>query len=456
MKIKNRLSVQFTFLVFGILMFFSFLVYYFSHSSHQAEFRDNLLARAENTAILLIEVEEVDSTLLNKIHRTTRSLENEELAIFDASGKLMYHTEMDYLSGIAPLPGEGKHLPDFFTVKEKEGVRYSHLANGQYYQVYVLAYNRSKVVNQKRLRNILGWSILVSLVLSVTVSFIFSKMAILPVTQMVSDIKEINTAKLSKRLNEGKRKDEIEQLAVTFNQMLSDLEISFKIQDEFISHASHELRTPLAIMIAGSEYILSRERSKEEYVQQLTELRDNLRYLNTLLNSLLELAHLNRENKMEVGPVRLDELIFSSIQSTKSKYPGRKIVPRIEYPENEDDLMVTGNPGFLEIAFNNLLDNACKFSSLDIDVEISPTSAGLLCRIKDHGIGIPDGEIEKIFAPFRRARNAAYIGGYGIGLSLVRRILSLHGATIAVSSIEGVETTFEIFFRKEGGSTTSL
>ena len=81
MDIKTRLSVQFTLSVLGILMVFCMLVYYFSYSSQLSTFRQNLLVRAQNTAILLINVQEVDSTLLKKIYLTTKSLEEEEIVL---------------------------------------------------------------------------------------------------------------------------------------------------------------------------------------------------------------------------------------------------------------------------------------------------------------------------------------------------------------------------------------
>ena len=85
MNIKTRLSFQFTLIVTGILLFFSLLVYYFSYTSQLNKFRENLLDSAKNTAILLINVAEVDSSLLKKIHQSTISLEKEEIALTDSA-----------------------------------------------------------------------------------------------------------------------------------------------------------------------------------------------------------------------------------------------------------------------------------------------------------------------------------------------------------------------------------
>lgn len=449
MNIKTRLSIQFTLLVFGILVFFSVLVYYFSYTSQLSKFRDDLLVKAQNTAILLINVAEVDSTLLKKIHQTTQSLEQEEIALTDSLNKIIYsyriHSLTDYI--LSHIPADP--ISYYFSIADKDGVSYKHIENNQTYHVFVIAHDKVRADNLRSLRSVLLWSILFSLWLSVTASYFFSKIAIKPISNIISKVKEINSLKLNSRLNEGKGQDEIEQLAITFNQMLSDLEQVFKSQEEFVSNASHELRTPMAIMIAESDYMLSRERKTEEYASHLLKLTNDLRVQNQLLNSLLELAQINRNNTISLTDLRMDELIFSAIQSVKVKYPGRKILPKIEYSDNENDLLIRGHAGLLEIAIKNLIDNACKFSTEEIEVKVLITEETINIQVIDHGIGIPSIEMNNIFKPFRRAANVKYIAGFGIGLSIVAKIIELHHAGIKVKSIEDEGTQIEIIFRKE-------
>ena len=448
MNIKTRLSLQFTVVVFGILVFFSVLVYYFSFTSQRSKFRDNLLEKAQNTAILSINTEEIDSTLLKKIHQTTKSFEAEEIAITNESNKLLYSNKTNLLTADNLISHTYNSRIAYFSIREKDGVSYKHQANNQFYHVFVLAHDSYRAENVRELKNILLWSILISVLLSVTASYFFSKSAIKPISNIITKVKEINSSKLSNRLDEGKRQDEIEQLAITFNRMLSDLEKAFKSQDEFVSNASHELRTPLAIMIAESDYILSRSRKTEEYTTHISGLIDDLRKMNTLINSLLELAHLSGHQNIQMTDLRIDELIFNAIQSTKSKYPGRKIMPKIEYPDNENDLIIYGNQGLLDIAFKNLFENACKFSSDDVEVKISMIDDAISVSITDYGVGIPEGQIGDIFNAFNRSTNVKYIGGFGIGLSIVARIMKLHAIEINVTSTINQGTRFELLFGK--------
>jgi two-component system sensor histidine kinase ArlS len=447
MNIKTRLSLQFTLIVCGILLFFSTLVYYFSYTSQLSKFRGNLLDRAKNTAILLINVVEVDSSLLKKIHQSTISWKEEEIALTDSAFNLVYSNNIQYLSTqVMQLNSDNKSIK-YYSFAEKDGVYYKHHFNNRTYNVFVMAFDKFGTENLSELRGILFWSILFSTWLSVLLSYFFSKKAMRPITRIIKNVKNINSLKLSNRLDEGYRKDEIEQLAITFNEMLTSLEIAFKNQEDFVSNASHELRTPLSVMISESDYLLSHERKQEEYINHISGLIEDLKRLNTILNNLLELAQVSKDKNIPLTSVRVDEIIYSAIHQVKNKYQSRKIIPKIQYPDNSNDLLIYGNEGLLTIAFKNLIDNACKFSNEDVCIEFIITEEFINIVISDKGIGIPSNEIESIYKPFKRGSNVKFIGGYGIGLALVTKIMELHSANLKVVSVENEGTRFELNFR---------
>jgi len=423
-------------------------VYYFSYSSQLTKFRENLLDGAKNTAILLINVVEVDSTLLKKIHQSTISWEKEEIALTDSAFNLIYDNNIQYLSDNVMRKNSINGSINYFSIGEKDGVCYKHNFNNRTYNVFVMAYDNTRMENLSELRKILLWSIFFSVWLSVLLSYFFSKKAIQPISQIIKSVKNIDSLRLNNRLNEGNRKDEIDQLAITFNEMLTNLEIAFKNQEDFVSNASHELRTPLTVMIGESDYLLSSERKKEEYVNHISVLANDLKKLNTLLNSLLELAQINRDNILHLASVRIDEIIYNAIHQVKTKYQGRKILPKIQYPENENDLLINGNSGLLTIAFNNLIDNACKFSNDEVTIEFIMLDKYIKIIISDKGIGIPTNELDSIYLPFKRASNVKFKGGFGIGLSLVNKIIELHNAMLKVFSTENEGTQFELIFNR--------
>ena len=449
MNIKTRLSLQFTLIVAGILLFFSILVYYFSYSSQRAKFREDLYDGAKNTAILLINVAEVDSSLLKKIHQSTISWKKEEIALTDSAFRLVYGNNIQYLTDRVMRQYTKSTVINFFSIAEKDGVRYRHTYKNKTYYVFVMALDNNRRENLSELRGILLWSILFSVWLSVLLSYFFSKKAIQPISQIIKSVKDINSLKLGNRLNEGNRKDEIGQLAITFNELLSNLEIAFKNQEDFVSNASHELRTPLTVMIGESDYLLNHEQTNEAYVKHISGLMNDLKKLNTLLNSLLELAQLNGQNTILMTEVRIDEIVYNAILNVKNSYKNRRIIPKIQYPENGNNLLIKGNPGLLTIAFNNLIENACKFSNDDVIIKFLILETEIKIIISDNGIGIPSDELESIYLPFKRASNVRFKAGYGIGLSLVSKIIELHGSKLEVYSAENEGTRFEITFKKQ-------
>jgi signal transduction histidine kinase len=448
MNIKIRLSLQFTLIVTGILLFFCLLVYYFSYSRQHAKFRQNILESAKNYATLFINVADVDSILLNRIQESTILWEREELAITDTAYNILYSNNIEYLSDSLTLVKNAYRTSHYFEVADKEGVFYRHTYENRNYYVFALAYDKTRAAYLQELVKILFWSILFSMLLSILLSYLFARRAIKPISQIITSVKEINSLRLSNRLDEGDRKDEIDQLSVTFNQMLSDLEIAFRNQEDFVSNASHELRTPLSVMISETDYFLSREKTREEYVDHISGLIKDLKKINTLLNSLLELAQVTKDKNIGFSPVRIDEIVFDAIHQVKNKYHDHKIIPRIQYPENEKDLIINGNEGLLAIVFKNLIDNACKFSGDNVMVEFRMEGENINVTVADNGIGIPEAEQRNIFKPFTRGSNVKFIGGFGIGLTMVSRIIQLHNAVMTITSREGEGTRINLQFKK--------
>jgi len=448
MNIKTRLSFKFTLIVAGLLLLFSVLVYFFSYSTQRDKFRENLVNRAKNSAILLLNVDEIDSNLLTKIQKSTFYWQKEEIAITDSTFHLIYKINIHYLTDNVLRQNTINKGTNHFTIEEKDGVYYRHTFNHQSFNVFVMAFDNSRKENLTELRGILIWSSIFSIWVAILLSYLFSKNAIKPISEIINKVKQINYSLLYTRLNEGNKKDEIAQLSITFNEMLTELEIAFKNQADFISHASHELRTPLSIMISESDFLLSHEHKPEDYKNHISEMVDDIKKINSQLNTLLELAQINKGQDIKLSDVRIDEIIFSAIQFIKTKYPGQKMIPKIQYPENENELLIKGNYGMLVLAFSNLLDNACKFSRSDVIIEISMIEKFIQVNITDKGIGIPQNELDDIFQPFKRGSNVKFIGGFGIGLSLVTKIFDLHKTVSRVYSTVDEGTRFELQFKR--------
>lgn len=160
---------------------------------------------------------------------------------------------------------------------------------GQFY-VLVSAHDKSGLSKLDNLRNTLIICLLFSSVLVLVLGWFFSAQVLWPITAIVREVNNIKASSLHLRLHEPKSRDEIAELARTFNQMLNRLQVSFEMQKNFISNASHELRNPLTALSGEIEVALLKERSPQEYVASLKTLQLETERLEKLTADLLNLA----------------------------------------------------------------------------------------------------------------------------------------------------------------------
>jgi signal transduction histidine kinase len=208
------------------------------------------------------------------------------------------------------------------------------------------------------------------------------------------------------------------------------------------------LRTPLAGLKSEIQVALEDERTPDEYRKVLHSLLNDTQRLIQLTNSLLQLAQSEKKEERTINfqSLRLDELIFQTQEELQTLHSDYQIhIDFEDIPENEQDITLLGNAPLLKTVFNNLMDNACKYSpNKRADVRIGFDDKNCSIRVIDRGIGIPENETQRIFEPLYRAKNATAFRGYGIGLSVCRRIVDMHRGTIQVKSQLGQGSTFEV------------
>ena len=269
------------------------------------------------------------------------------------------------------------------------------------------------------------------------------------VSKIVKRVDNITASNLSERVEIENPKDEVGELAATFNDMLDRLEKSFDVQKMFVSNFSHGLRTPLAALIAELELSLRKERSGEDYIQTIENALIYARDVDKLTNDLTDLAKANyRADQIKMTSVRLDELLFDVSRVVMQAHSNYNI-DLIFDEDNDDERLITvyGNEYLLGTAFINLMKNNCKFShNHNSTVHISFLDNKVYIRFSDTGIGISPEDMKQLFKPFYRGENRHFAPGNGIGMALVERIVKLHGGTISVDSVLGEGTTFILSF----------
>ena len=164
---------------------------------------------------------------------------------------------------------------------------------------------------------------------------------------------------------------------------------------------------------------------------------------------MLELAKVSEDQRdLLTELIRVDDLLLDCRMNLAEANPSYNIQLNFdELPEDDTWLEITGNTTLLKTAFLNLMDNACKFSDDNtVNVCLHPSRGQLGLTFSDTGKGIPDKDKSLVFQPFYRSENTANVKGYGIGLSLVERIVKLHNGSISIQSNVPKGTTFRLTF----------
>lgn len=450
MQIRTRLTLQFTVLVSTIVLLSFLAIYFFTEQFTDQDFSRRLRERAITSAILLIKVDQVDTTLLKIIDRAKRdNLYRESIRVFDETGKEIYSSGDTAKISISQAlydqvksEGETKLHYKEFTVK---GIPFTD--RGQEYVIMafaedVIGYNR--LIDLRRL--LTGLFIILMAIVSIS-GWVYSGRALRPIQRIMNDVQNISPQDLSNRLKPSPHPDEMGKLINIFNSMLARIENAFQLQKMFVSNVSHELKNPLTNITSQLEVTLLNERSVKEYQETIESVLDDIKSLNHLSNSLLDLARLTRESDLfTMSKVRLDEILWETREDISRIDPGYSIAVTIhDMPEDESKLYVNGNPYLLKTAFRNVIENACKFSA-DGKASVSLTchSNELVIEVADRGPGIERTDLEKVFQPFFRTDANSKVKGYGVGLSLSQRIISIHKGTILIDSTPGVGTRIKI------------
>jgi PAS domain S-box-containing protein len=224
------------------------------------------------------------------------------------------------------------------------------------------------------------------------------------------------------------------------------------LRSRFISMASHEFRTPLSI-ISSSTGIMEnyyQRLSEEKKQQHFKRIQSSIKHMTELLDDVLTMSKAEAE-KMAFNPQSLDILDFcrdliAELQLSSSKHTIIFTIPETQEINSQDPLIVEFDPKLLRQILTNLLTNAIKYSppESNIDLNLKVEGLELIFEVKDHGIGIPVDDLNKLFTTFHRATNTGNIQGTGLGLAIVKKCVDLHQGEIEVHSILNEGSTFTL------------
>jgi signal transduction histidine kinase len=444
MKVKDRLSLLFT-LMFAILLLLVLTgIYLFVNKSRIRTFYDKLDDRAFTVAQFYLAEDNLSKeNFKGVLKKFPQSLSNEYIRIYDDHYKPQFipensvHWDINIIKNV--IEQKKVHLSQ--GNRQITGIYY--VDNSGNFIIMVSAIDESGINEMNELGLIMFFFFGASLIITFFIGRIFSRITLLPIVKITSNLKTIRSTSLNLRLPiKQKKTDEIDSLSLTINQLLEHLEQSFESQRSFIANASHELRTPITTMLGEAEIALMHERDNEEYKLILSNIIKETERLSHIINSLMDLIQTNMSN-YDFQNIRMDELLWELID----ELPENAV--KINYPlqSNVSKFSLQGNRQLLFIGLSNILKNAIKFSdNKEVQCSLFYDSTGVHLLIRDQGIGISSEDISKIFQPFFRSPNALNYPGYGIGLSLTQNIVRLHNGTIKVESQINKGTEFHLTF----------
>lgn len=434
-----------------LLSIYSISIYYSSKEAREKSFYGELQNEAIAKADLFFQSSLPEQEMHQLYKNNNRTLNEVQVAIYDNNKELIYHDDakVDYVKETPAMLSEiflKKKISFFLDDLQVIGMVYQY--NGKSYAVTAAAYDKYGYEFLTHLLTISIIAFISILILIYLAGILLSKKALSPLSDMVSQIKKITAGRLQLRLQTtAEKKDELNELAQNFNGMLERLENSFDAQKYFVSNISHELRTPLSAIITELELASEKDQTKEEYQQTIRYALGDARNMVKLSNSLMDLAKASYDpNEISFSEVRLDEVLLESYSKTIKENEGYRALLNIADTVEEQQLVILGNEYLLRVAFNNLIDNACKYSPEHLcSIEVNATEGTLQIRFINTGIVISPKDLEHIFEPFYRSENAKKEKGHGIGLFLTEKIIHLHNAVITVTS-DNKATIFTVIF----------
>ncbi|GGA89660.1 sensor histidine kinase [Ornithinibacillus halotolerans] len=290
-------------------------------------------------------------------------------------------------------------------------------------------------------------SLVIVLLIGSLLIFLASTYLVKPIRKMTHAARKIAKGDFSVRIEKKNRRnqDEVGELIDSFNHMTAELEKIDAMRADFVSNVSHEIQSPLTSIKGFTKAIMDDVVPRENQKEYLQIIYQEIERMSRLSDNLLRIASLDSEHHpYNPSSYRLDEQIRNSILTTEPQWNSKNIDIQLDLEPVE----IYADKDLMDQVWLNLITNAIKYSNENeiIQIGISIQSGQIKVAVRDYGIGIPKDELASVFGRFYkvdRSRNRS-IDGNGLGLSIVKKILTIHKFSIDVESEEDVGSTFTV------------
>lgn len=289
------------------------------------------------------------------------------------------------------------------------------------------------------------------LLLSSICGYFLSRHALKPVDRMTRAALGIGIGNLSERLPVPTAKDEIQSLAIAWNQLLTRLDTAVSRLSQFSADASHDLRTSITVMLATAQLSLHRHREEQQYREDLSKIVTECRTASTLLDALLSLAQSdNFVHEVAFKEIDLSNLVVNGCRRIEDLAESSGII--LDWSLPKETIFIQGDDLLLQRLLGILLDNAIRYTpdGGQVTAEVCPSRDDVSVVVRDTGVGMSEEVQKLIFERFYQAdlRERKSNAGSGLGLSIGRWIADAHGAELSVESTPHQGSIFRIRFPK--------
>jgi heavy metal sensor kinase len=458
-SVRLKLTLWYTGVLAFILLGFCTGVYVLMERKLNARLDANLRTAMEGTVRLMIHEKEEGETDLYATQSTLRKYyyPRQAIAFFDGTGKLLNEQPLGEFR--APLPAPVTQLDreglEFYSLKEKDGdstriaVRRLTAVPGSKVFIAIAESHALVTSDLGLLSGIFAAAVPLALLVAALGGWWLARKSLAPVVAMSETAHRISAANLDQRLPVINPRDELGQLATTFNALLARLNDTFAQQREFMADASHELRTPLSVMHTTAQVTLEKDaRQESEYREALALVDRQTQRLARIVDEMFTLARADAgQRQLHKTEFYLDELLNETARAARVLAERKNIA--IVVGTLRETLYV-GDETLLRQLLLNLLDNAVKYTPAGgkIGLALSRMNGQYHIVVSDTGQGIPAEAHTRIFERFFRvdkARARAEQGngsGAGLGLAIARWIAEAHGGSLTLLRSDASGSSF--------------
>lgn len=380
------------------------------------------------------------------------------IKVYDGHMKVLYQTNLTRFTDL-PL----YHRKTAYTVTAfvpKKGMDASHEEDEAVFRVrtvsirlkgsrYVIQIGKPVGQLQDEVVDLLqgiGVGLLVTTLLLVVLGYAVAGRILRPISVINGLARDISERTLHQRIPLGKSRDELYRLSSSLNRMFDRLQYSFKMQKRFVADASHELKSPITLLLLFMEESIHRKDLSDSFRRRLVSQMDILRRMSRMVKNLLDLSALELKETVEVHELNLSDLARSVLEDYQEVFAARRVGLSVDIPERVE---IRGDEDQLRRALINLVDNAVRYNREGgrIEIRISKEDRGIHLSLYNTGTGIAKGELPKVFEQFYRVEKSRSLqhGGSGLGLTIVKRIIELHGGSVEIESELGAWTSVHVY-----------